>query len=52
MALTTTIMGLSIAIPALAFNSFLNRKVDTYEAQLEVGVERIIAEMKRAGPRS
>lgn len=52
MALTTTIMGLSIAIPALAFNSFLNRKVDTYEAQLEVGVERIIAEMKRAEPRS
>lgn len=46
MALTTTILGLSIAIPALAFNSYLNRRVDTYEAQLEVGVERLIGSMK------
>lgn len=51
MALTTTILGLSIAIPALAFNSYLNRKVDTYEAQLEVGVERLVATMKESGPR-
>lgn len=51
MALTTTILGLSIAIPALAFNSFLNRRVDTYEAQLEVGVERLISEMKKSGNR-
>jgi len=49
MALTTTIIGLSIAIPALAFNSFLTRRVDTYEAQLEVGVERLIGSLK-AGP--
>ena len=46
MALTTTILGLAIAIPALAFNSFLNRRVDTFEAQLEVGVERLIAAMR------
>ena len=46
MALTTTILGLAIAIPSLAFNSFLNRRVDTFEAQLEVGVERLIAAMK------
>jgi biopolymer transport protein ExbB len=46
MALTTTILGLAIAIPALAFNSFLNRRVDTFEAQLEVGVERLIASMR------
>jgi biopolymer transport protein ExbB len=46
MALTTTILGLSIAIPALAFNSYLNRRVDTYEAQLEVGVERLVAALK------
>ncbi len=46
MALTTTILGLSIAIPALAFNSYLNRRVDTYEAQLEVGVERLVATLK------
>lgn len=47
MALTTTILGLAIAIPALAFNSYLNRKVETYEAQLEVGVERLVAEKKK-----
>lgn len=52
MALTTTIMGLSIAIPALAFNSYLNRRVDTYEAHLEVGVERLIASMKESTRRS
>lgn len=52
MALTTTILGLSIAIPALAFNSYLNRRVETYEAQLEVGVERLIAEKKKAGKRA
>jgi biopolymer transport protein ExbB len=48
MALTTTILGLSIAIPALAFNSYLSRRVDTFEAQLEVGVERLIGAMKAA----
>lgn len=42
MALTTTILGLGIAIPALAFNSWLNRRIDNYEAILEVGVERLI----------
>lgn len=46
MALTTTILGLSIAIPSLAFNSYLSRRVDTYEAQLEVGVERLVAALK------
>lgn len=46
LALTTTILGLSIAIPALAFNSYLNRRVDTYEAQLEVGLERLLASLK------
>lgn len=51
LALTTTVIGLAIAIPALAFNSFLNRKVDTYEAQLELGVERLIASMKDADRR-
>jgi biopolymer transport protein ExbB len=51
MALTTTILGLSIAIPSLAFNSFLNRRVDTYEAQLEVGVERLIGSMKNSSNR-
>ena len=48
LALTTTILGLAIAIPSLAFNSYLSRRVDTFEAQLEVGVERLIAQMKNA----
>lgn len=52
MALTTTILGLSIAIPALAFNSYLNRRVDTYEAQLEVGVERLVAALKDSSRRA
>ncbi|MEX0322520.1 MAG: MotA/TolQ/ExbB proton channel family protein [Puniceicoccaceae bacterium] len=52
LALTTTILGLSIAIPSLAFNSYLSRRVDTFEAQLEVGVERLIAAMKEPGRRS
>ena len=52
MALTTTILGLSIAIPALAFNSYLTRRVDTLEAQLEVGVERLISSMKEPGRKS
>lgn len=51
MALTTTILGLSIAIPSLAFNSYLNRRVDTYEAQLEVGVERLVASLKEGRSR-
>jgi|TARA_B110000438_G_scaffold296637_1_gene341635 biopolymer transport protein ExbB len=46
LALTTTMMGLTIAIPALAFNSYLNRRVDNYAAQLEVAVERL-ANLKR-----
>ncbi len=42
LALTTTMLGLSIAIPALVGNSYLNRRVDMLAAQLNVGVERII----------
>lgn len=50
LALTTTMIGLAIAIPALAFNSYLGRRIESYEAQLEVGVERLItAKKKRRG---
>ena len=52
LALTTTILGLTIAIPSLAFNSYLTRRVDTFEAHLEVGVERLIAAMKGPNGRS
>ena len=41
LALTTTMLGLSIAIPALVGNSYLNRRIDFLEAQINVGVERL-----------
>jgi len=43
LALTTTMMGLSIAIPALVFLSFLNRKIDTLSSELSVVIERLVA---------
>ena len=49
MALTTTILGLAIAIPALAFNSYLGRRVETFEAQMEVVVERLIRHLRAPG---
>ncbi|WP_309381261.1 MotA/TolQ/ExbB proton channel family protein [Cerasicoccus frondis] len=42
MALTTTMLGLSIAIPALVGASYLNRRVDLLTAQIFVGVERMV----------
>ncbi|MDP0498860.1 MAG: MotA/TolQ/ExbB proton channel family protein [Verrucomicrobiota bacterium JB022] len=43
LALTTTMLGLSIAIPALAANGYLQRRIDTFSAMLGVGVERLVA---------
>lgn len=43
MALSTTVLGLAIAIPAIVFNSYLNRRIDTLAARLTVVVERLIA---------
>ena len=42
LALTTTMLGLSIAIPALVGNHFLIRRVDTLAARLNIGVERMV----------
>lgn len=42
LALTTTMLGLAIAIPALVGNSYLSRRVDMLTAQIYVGVERMI----------
>lgn len=42
-ALSTTMIGLAIAIPALVFNGYLNRRIDTLSAQLSVGVERLVS---------
>lgn len=39
MALNTTILGLAIAIPALAAHAYLLRRVDLLAAQISVGVE-------------
>ena len=46
LALTTTMLGLAIAIPSLAFNSYLGRRIESFEAQLEVGLERLITAKK------
>ena len=46
LALTTTMIGLSIAIPALVGYSYLNRRVDTLAAYIDVGVERLIDLLK------
>lgn len=43
LALTTTILGLSIAIPSIVFSNYLNRVIDTHAARLNVGVERLLA---------
>lgn len=42
LALTTTLIGLSIAIPALVGNAYLGRRVEILVAQINVGVERLI----------
>lgn len=50
LALNTTVIGLAIAIPSLAFNSYLGRRIDAFAAVLEVGVERLLTS-KRSGQR-
>jgi biopolymer transport protein ExbB len=47
LALTTTMLGLCIAIPTLVGNSYLNRRVDLLSARLDMGVERLIDLAKR-----
>ncbi len=41
LALTTTVLGLSIAIPCLVANGYFQRKVDTFSVQLAAVVEQI-----------
>lgn len=50
LALTTTMLGLGIAIPALAAHSYLLRRVECLSAQIHVGVERLIDLMEYAKP--
>ena len=49
LALSTTVMGLAVAIPSLVASQLLYRKIDAYTAQLGVGVERIVA-LKKDDP--
>jgi biopolymer transport protein ExbB len=42
LALSATIIGLSIAIPSLVGSGWLQRKVENYAAQLDVLLERIL----------
>jgi biopolymer transport protein ExbB len=41
LALSTTVLGLGIAIPALIGNAWLIRRVESLTARIEVGVERL-----------
>jgi len=42
LALSSTVLGLAIAIPSLVGAGYLTRKVDNYAAELEVLLERLI----------
>ncbi|GAB4275277.1 MAG TPA: MotA/TolQ/ExbB proton channel family protein [Opitutae bacterium] len=41
LALTTTMLGLAIAIPSIVGNNYLQRRIDLLAAQLDVEVERL-----------
>jgi biopolymer transport protein ExbB len=43
LALSATLLGLTIAIPALVGGGYLQRRVESFAAQLDVLLERIIA---------
>ena len=42
LALSTTIIGLSVAIPALVAGTWLDRRVDVLAARIDAGVERLL----------
>lgn len=46
LALSATVIGLCIAIPALVSGGYLQRKIDNYAAQLDVLLERILQRSK------
>jgi biopolymer transport protein ExbB len=43
LALSATIIGLTIAIPSLVGSGFLQRKVENYAAKLDLLLERILS---------
>lgn len=48
LALSATVLGLLIAIPALVGGGILQRRIEKYAAQLDVLLERILARTPRA----
>lgn len=49
LALSTTILGLTIAIPAIVGNSYLNRRIDKLCARLNICVESLIDIQQKSG---
>src|SRR5437868_832768 len=47
LALSATIIGLTIAIPSLVGSGYLQRKIENYAAQLDVLLERILQRSKQ-----
>ena len=41
LAMTTTVLGLSVAIPCLIANSYFQRRVETYAVQIESLLEQM-----------
>ncbi len=50
LALTTTVLGLMIAIPTLVGNSYLSRRVDMLAARIDMAVERLIELSRKKAP--
>ena len=48
LALSATVIGLSIAIPSLVGAGYLQRKVENYAAQIDVLLERVLGKHSRA----
>ena len=42
-ALSTTVVGIAIAVPAVIAHSFFSRRIETYAARLEVLLSRVIS---------
>lgn len=42
LALTTTLLGLAIAIPSIVLSSYMHRRIDLVESELNIASERLI----------
>lgn len=50
LALTTTVLGLAVAIPCLVANSYFQRKVETYAVQLGAVIEQVQGRAGKPAP--